>query len=109
VVERQLATIRDIPIYQGASELRYQTISGCEDATFEVAAESDKIHEYYKQTLMDSTQPLKKSWLGDGMFYPEVNPVIFWRKAGGYMQQLKVSTLSRERETQVGLQLCKLR
>lgn len=110
VTDRQPATIYEIPLYPQAGKVTYTSSEKskvCQKASFETTDDPGKVQTFYFDILLRNGELVKRNWLGDGVFYPEANPVSFYRKAWGGMQQLDVHTSSEANRTLVGIDLCK--
>jgi hypothetical protein len=114
--DRSPAVIHDIPIYPGAGILEYSDapdqqspdFTDCSRVAFTAVSDQARIQDYYKSTLIHDRNLLKRDWVGDGIFYPDINPVRFYRKASGGMQVLEVGTSSATSQTLVTIWLCKM-
>jgi hypothetical protein len=116
ISDRQPANIKDIPVYSGASSIDYNynpTIapadaSGCTELTFTSSASEESVHDFYKKTLINDDIILKNGWVGDGLFYPQTHSVSFYRKAGGIMQRVRLTTAPAGGKTLATIYLCNL-
>jgi hypothetical protein len=121
VADREPARIDEIPVYPTARQVAYSnhasanlaqapgiSSNSCQSLSFVALDAPDMVHAYYRKTLFDDRSLLRRDWKGDGTIFPEYNPVNFYRKARGGMQQLSVLTRIVRGQTLVQISLCKL-
>lgn len=118
IADREPAKLDEIPLYPTARQLAYSMNAGtdlaqasqnsCQSLSFTTLNSPGMVHAYYDKKLGDDRSLLRRDWKGDGTIFPEYNPVNFYRKAQGGMQQLSVLTSITNGQTLAQISLCKL-
>jgi hypothetical protein len=110
VMDRQTATIYDVPLHPKAMKITYSSgvlPNRCERISFVTTETPGAVQHFYFDTLLRNEELAKRNWHGNGAFFADANPVRFYRKARGGMQHLEVQTTTNDKWTTVQIDLCK--